>query len=86
LFWTAISPDEKSILFRRKSDTTIDLWLRDLNRGTEQRLTTDAPINSTPFWSPTGDYMVFASNRGGSVNLLSKIDKWDREGRVASHE
>jgi hypothetical protein len=68
----AISPDEKSILFRRYSGTTQDLWLWDLSRRTEQRLTTDAPINTSPFWSPTGDRMVFASSRSGAQNLYQK--------------
>jgi Tol biopolymer transport system component len=68
----AISPDEKSILFRRTSDTTVDLWLWDLSRRTEQRLTTDAPINTAPFWSPKGDRMVFASARSGTIDLYQK--------------
>jgi serine/threonine-protein kinase len=68
----AISPDEKSILFRRVSDMTQDLWLWDSNRRTEQRLTTDGSINSTPFWSPTGDRMVFASSRSGPFDLYQK--------------
>jgi Tol biopolymer transport system component len=67
----AISPDEKSILFRRTSDTTMDLWLWDLSRG-EQRLTSGFSLNVTPFWSPKGDRMVFASNRGGIANLFQK--------------
>jgi serine/threonine protein kinase len=68
----AISPDEKSILFRRVSDMTQDLWLWDSNRRTEQRLTTDGSINTTPFWSPKGDRMVFASSRAGAANLYQK--------------
>jgi Tol biopolymer transport system component len=73
VFDPAISPDEKSILFRRFSDTTQDLWLWDLSRGTEQRLTTDASTNySTPFWSPTGDRMVFASSHSSTYDLYQK--------------
>jgi len=71
VFDPAISPDEKSILFRRRSDAT-DLWLWDLSRGTDQRLTTDGPSNAAPFWSPKGDRMVFASWRSGTVNLYQK--------------
>src|SRR5262249_33153314 len=68
----AISPDEKSILFRRTLDTTMDLLLRDLSRGTGPRLTTEALINSAPFWSPTGERMVFSSIRSGPANLYQK--------------
>jgi hypothetical protein len=39
----AISPDEKTIAFRRGSAVAqgTDIWLRDLARGSEQRVTTD---------------------------------------------
>ena len=42
-------------------------WLRDLARGTETRFTSDVSVNNTPFWSPKGDRIVFASNRNGGV-------------------
>ncbi|HEV2200366.1 MAG TPA: protein kinase, partial [Bryobacteraceae bacterium] len=66
----AISPDEKSVVFRRKPASGSDLWLRDLSRGTETRLTRDASNNAAPFWSPKGDRIVFASNRKGGVFKL----------------
>jgi serine/threonine protein kinase/Tol biopolymer transport system component len=73
VFDPTISPDEKSILFRRRSEMPPqDLWLWDLSRRTEQRLTTGASINTTPFWSPKGDRMVFASNRSGIFDLYQK--------------
>lgn len=70
LVWDpAISPDEKSVVFARTSSTGIDLWVRDLSRGTEARFTSDPSRNLSPFWSPKGDRIVFASNRkGGSVD------------------
>jgi Tol biopolymer transport system component len=61
----AISPDEKIIAFSRGAANR-DIWLRDLGRNNERRLTTDGSNNVFPFWSPkTGDRIVFASNRGG---------------------
>jgi eukaryotic-like serine/threonine-protein kinase len=69
----AISPDEKSVVFRRPSGTGGDLWVRDLSRGTETRFTSDPSGNSAPFWSPKGDRIVFTSNRkGGGYNLYQK--------------
>ncbi|HUJ50764.1 MAG TPA: protein kinase [Bryobacteraceae bacterium] len=69
----AISPNEKSIVFARANGSAYDLWLRDLARGTESRFTTDASVNSTPFWSPKGDRIVFESNRHAPVlNLFQK--------------
>jgi eukaryotic-like serine/threonine-protein kinase len=58
----AISPDEKTVAFRRGSASGVgtDIWLRDLVRGSEQRVTTDPSTTKVaPFWSPRGDYLVF---------------------------
>ena len=69
----AISPDEKSVVFRRNATTGTDLWVRDLSRGTETRFTSDASLNTSPFWSPQGDRIVFESNRKAGVpNLYQK--------------
>jgi eukaryotic-like serine/threonine-protein kinase len=66
----AISRDEKSVLFRRELFPGADLWLRDLTRGADQRFTTDASLNIAPCWSPQGDRIAFASNRGGGISNL----------------
>jgi Tol biopolymer transport system component len=69
----AISPDEKLIVFRRQTASGSDLWLRDLALGPEQRFTTVLSFNIAPFWSPSGDRVVFRSTRsGGSGNLYQK--------------
>ena len=75
VLYPAISPDEKTMAFQRKSTpASSDLWLRDLNRGTDMRFTTDVSANATPLWSPMGDRIVFASNRkGGVYNLYQKV-------------
>ena len=72
VFAPAISPDEKSVVFRRMAGGVYDLWVRDLSRGTETRITSDASGNATPFWSPKGDRIVFTSNRKGAFNLYQK--------------
>jgi Tol biopolymer transport system component len=70
VFDPAISPDEKSLIYRRMGPTSnaADLWLRDLTRGAEQRFTTDASPKQAPFWSPTGDRIVFSANRSGTLS------------------
>jgi Tol biopolymer transport system component len=71
VFDPAISPDGKSIAYRRVLAQG-DLWLRDLTRGTEQRLKIGSSANLAPFWSPSGDRVVFASYRGGNGNLYQE--------------
>ena len=68
----ALSPDEKSVAFRRASSSGSDLWMRELSRGTETRFTSDPSTNTTPFWSPAGDRIVFMSSRTGVFNLYRK--------------
>ncbi|HYL35168.1 MAG TPA: protein kinase [Bryobacteraceae bacterium] len=68
----SISPDEKMIAFSRAgAGGNRDIWLHDLVRGNERRLTTDVSTNVVPFWSPqTGDRIVFVSSRVGHPNDL----------------
>lgn len=66
----AISHDEKSVVFNRTTDGIPLLWVHDLNRGTETRLT-DSPSQS-PFWSPQDDRIVFQSNRTSSSKLYQR--------------
>jgi serine/threonine protein kinase len=69
----AISPDEKTVAFRRARGTVGDLWLWDLTRGVEQRFTASDSFNAQPSWSPKGDRIAFHSTRGGGVfNLYQK--------------
>jgi Tol biopolymer transport system component len=68
----ALSPDQRYVLFRRQAGAYSDLWVRDLNRNMEQRVTTNASINVGSVWSPKGDRIAFASNRGGIFNLYEK--------------
>jgi serine/threonine protein kinase len=69
----AISPDGRQVLYNRSSPSGANLWLWDLTRGTERRLTTVVSVNGSPIWSPTGDRITFSSNRGvGVFNLYQK--------------
>jgi Tol biopolymer transport system component len=60
----ALSPDEKFVVFTRITGGRYDLWLHDLSRGTETRLSQDA---LQPQWSPRGDRIVFQSSRTNGV-------------------
>ena len=71
----ALSPDEKKIAVTR-SDTQTgaapDIWLIDLERGTQIRLTTDPAGDCCPSWSPTGDRVTFLSIRNGATTIYQK--------------
>lgn len=67
----SLSPDEKMMAFSRRTPPTADIWLRDLARGTDTRFTFTSG-NFEPSWSPKGDRMVFASNRGKNQDLYKK--------------
>ena len=60
------SPDGRTIAFDRGDPQTpfkSDIWLQDLVRGGESRLTTNGRFNSSPVWSPDGHVVAFNSGR-----------------------
>ena len=66
-----ISPDEKNFAFgRQAAGSFVDIWLRDVVRGTERRLTSDPSVNADSVWSPKGDRIAFRSDRGGHAGDL----------------
>ncbi len=56
----ALSPDDRQLVFSRVANTGgADVWLRDLSRGSEGRLTFDGAA-FTPQWSPDSTRIVFS--------------------------
>jgi dipeptidyl aminopeptidase/acylaminoacyl peptidase len=73
--WFALSPDGKRAVIERIANaqaSSADLWITDLEHGTESRLTFDASVNENPVWSPDGNRVVFTSYRRGIYNLYQK--------------
>jgi Tol biopolymer transport system component len=71
----ALSHDEKKIAVSRvdrQTDTAADIWLIDLERGSQIRLTTDAASDTFPSWSPNGDRITFISTRNGATSIYQK--------------
>ena len=68
-----VSPDGRMVAFGVFDSDSGDVWIHDLVRGTEARLTTDLAADSDPLWEPSGDRVVFASNRGGQFGLFWKL-------------
>ena len=69
----AISPDGRmAVTFRQVGGFTGDLWLRDLTRGTETRLTSTNVVGASPVWSPDGARIAFPAKYGSSFDLYSR--------------
>jgi len=51
---------------------TNDIWLIELARGVESRLTSDPEDNINPVWSPDGSLIAFSSYRG-RANIYQKL-------------
>lgn len=58
------SPDGRSIAFSRVVNGNADIYIFDLARGTERRLTRDSGVDTSPSFSPDGKRIVFESDRG----------------------
>ena len=60
----SLSPDDRRVSFTRfRPDGLRDIWIRDLSRDTETRLTFDGDA-FTPVWSIDGTQIAFSSARG----------------------
>ncbi|MGQ0732075.1 MAG: protein kinase domain-containing protein, partial [Acidobacteriota bacterium] len=75
--WTApsLSPDEtRAVADRIDMETdSRDLWLHDTTgSGSSSRFTFDPNDDVEPVWSPDGDRIVWASNRGQTYSLYLK--------------
>ena len=65
-----LSPDDTRLAFSRTAPESQapDIWVADLERGTESRITTGPLTEANPQWSPDGRHLVFRSNQS-SANI-----------------
>jgi len=65
----SLNPDGTKIVWRRMLPVennkrgNFEIFVKDLTTGIETNLSNSKAIDTNPHWSPTGDLIVFASNR-----------------------
>jgi Tol biopolymer transport system component len=67
-----ISPDQKTIVFRRTNDQNSDVWTFDLTRNTSARFTFEPGSNGSPVWSPDVRSIVYGSVRNGGNFVVER--------------
>src|SRR5262249_1973134 len=70
----SLSPDESRLaytLFDARSGSN-DVWWYDLRRQVASRFTFGASSKVWPIWSPAGDRIAFASDKGGPFGMFIK--------------
>jgi len=63
------SPDGRYVAMSREVNGNSDIYIIELARRTERRLTTSASIDTSPSFSPDGRNIVFVSDRGRGPQL-----------------
>ena len=69
----SVSPDGTRVAVDVIDAASADIWIHDLERGTEAILTTDPASDYAPLWTPDGERVVFASTREGQQSLFQKL-------------
>jgi Tol biopolymer transport system component len=70
LDYLRISPDGTRLAATREEpDGRSDIFVLNLARASETRLTSGPAYNANPVWSPDGTQIAFSSNRDGGPNL-----------------
>ena len=71
--WPRISPDGARVAFTRPGvGGDQDVWIRNLERGSETRLTETGQPNRFPIWIPDGTAVTFNTDRGDGVQLHAR--------------
>ena len=78
-----LSPDGRRVAVQIGSGDDQDIWILDLVRNIPTKLTFDPARDISPLWTPPGDRIVFASERGGPPGLFLEGGGWHRVGGAA---
>ncbi len=67
-----LSPDGQQVAFSSRAGPGYDLWLINLRRSVETRLTFGPTLNRYPVWSPDGSRIAYTSVQNGQFNIYVK--------------
>jgi dipeptidyl aminopeptidase/acylaminoacyl peptidase len=81
-----ISPEGRRVALSRLDEGNLDIWIYDLERGTQEKLTRESN-NFRPQWSSDGSRLVFTSSRRGVFDVISKpIDVFGSEETIVGSD
>ncbi len=64
-----IAPDGSGVAVTLASEAGDDIWVIDLERGANTRVTTQGTSNRRAIWTPDGERLAFSSNLSPTVNI-----------------
>ena len=80
----AVSPDGTRVAVTQfdRSSGNSNIWVLDIARGNNTKVTFNAGRNDSPVWSPDAKSILFASNRAGPMDLYLKSADGSGEERL----
>jgi serine/threonine-protein kinase len=67
-----LSPDGRSLAYSLHNGEQRDIWIYEIERGVSTKLTFDPADDNNPVWSPSGESIVFQTDRDGIPALYWK--------------
>jgi Tol biopolymer transport system component len=68
-----LSPDETRIAVERRDGGQSDIWIIDLARGTNSRMTFSPKNETEVIWSPDGSHVIYAVESAGKKSIYQRL-------------
>jgi len=78
----SLSPDDRRLAVYVREGATFDIWIDELDRGIMSKLTFDSTTSSDAAWSPSGQEIIYADNRDGNPDILSRPSNGTGDAKV----
>ncbi len=72
-FTPHLSPDGTRLAVDRANADSADIWILDLSRDTETKLTADAFVEAHPMWTPDGTGIVYGSAFSSDGGIFRRL-------------